>query len=80
MFSSSSIYTSRTGAELKEVFCRLSEPRLTTNKALCMDMKPEAGREGIHLRGRTACDKISLGGARRVVSTQRCWEWPGMVG
>lgn len=52
MFSSSSIYTSRTGAELKEVFCRLSEPRLTMNKGAVHGYEARGRERGHPLEGK----------------------------
>lgn len=41
----------RFGVEQREVLCRLSEPRQNKKDALCMDLKPEAGKGSIHLAG-----------------------------
>lgn len=43
----------RFGVEQREVLCRLSEPRQNKKDALCMDLKPEAGKGSIHLAGGT---------------------------
>lgn len=65
---------------MREVFCRLSEPKQSKNNGSVHGFEARGRERGHSFGGRTAWDKTSLSRVRRVVPTQGCWERPGMAG
>lgn len=52
MFSYSSIYASKVGLQLREVLCRLSEPRQSENNGLMHGFEARGRKRGHPLAGR----------------------------